>query len=581
MRTNVLRLLIVSFIINVIAHPILARPLIESNSRFSPQQTSQAMVICGEQNAAQIGSDIMRKGGNAIDAAVATGLAMAVTLPRAGNIGGGGFLLYHTPEGQVYSLDFRETAPSAAHPKLYYKDDQPQTGWSKSGGLASGIPGTVAGFYSAHSRFGKLPWPEVVQPSINLARNGFVVSRWLEEGLHETRKRFALYPSSQKVFLPQGTAPQAGTIWTQPELAATLEQIALKGPAGFYQGPVAQEMVDSIQAAGGIWTLEDLAHYKAVWRKPLSTDFQGYRIHTMPAPSSGGIHLIQMLNMVEYCLQGSESIKQAFSSLSHNSAHYIHWLSESMRTAYADRSKWLGDPDFFPVPTEFLTSKEYAQDCVNAILEQKNYTARESKTVSPVDIPYESHETTHYATVDSEHGAVSVTYTLNYSYGSGFVAGNTGVLLNNEMDDFAIAPGVPNAFGLVGDIANQVESQKRPLSSMTPTIITQNGELRMLIGAAGGSRIITSVFESILNVLVHKMNILEAVTLPRFHHQWLPDTIFFEKDLCLDTAARLETFGHRVTWSQSQLAHVQGIYIDQQGCYGGQDPRRPSFVSGY
>ncbi|GIC78119.1 gamma-glutamyltransferase [Moritella sp. F3] len=535
-----------------------------------PVWAANGMVASQEALATKIGVDIMQRGGNAIDAAVAVGYALAVTLPRAGNLGGGGFMLvYLADEQRSIAIDYREVAPQTASADMFLDEDgNPDNTLSRFHGLAIGVPGTVLGFELALKKYGTMSLAQVIAPAIKLASDGIVVTPDLANSLSATQKRLSQWPSTQAIFYKaDGSSYQPGEILKQTDLAKTLTAIAKKGSPAFYQGPIAKQISDSVRDAGGIMTMQDLASYKAIERQPVTGDYRGYQVVSMPPPSSGGVHIIQMLNMLS---------QYPIDKMGHNSAATIHVMAESMRRAYADRSLYLGDPDFVNVPVEALTNKQYAKQLASQINPAK---ATPSSEVSPGTLlPYESNQTTHYSVVDKWGNAVSNTYTLNFSYGSGLVADGTGVLLNNEMDDFSAKPGVPNAYGLIGGKANAVAAKKRPLSSMTPTIVLKDNKPYLVTGSPGGSRIITTTLQVIMNVIDHDMNIAEASAAPRFHHQWLPDMIRIEKGLNIDTINLLENKGHKVE-VKAAMGSTQTIMLTDEGVYGASDPRRPSALS--
>jgi len=535
-----------------------------------PVWAANGMVASQEALATQIGVDIMKRGGNAIDAAVAVGYALAVTLPRAGNLGGGGFMLvYLADEQRSVAIDYREVAPQGAYPDMFLDEEgNPSKKLSRYHGLAVGVPGTVLGFELALQKYGTMSLAQVIAPAIKLARDGIVVTPDLANSLSATQKRLSQWPSTHAIFYKaDGSQYQPGEILKQTDLANTLTAIAKKGSPAFYQGAIAKQISESVKNAGGIMTMQDLATYKAIERKPVTGEYRGYQVISMPPPSSGGVHIIQMLNMLS---------QFPIDKMGHNSAATIHVMAESMRRAYADRSLYLGDPDFVDVPVAALTSKQYAKQLVSQIDPNK---ATPSSEVSPGTLlPYESNQTTHYSVVDKFGNAVSNTYTLNFSYGSGLVADGTGVLLNNEMDDFSAKPGTPNAYGLIGGKANAVAAKKRPLSSMTPTIVLKDNKPYLVTGSPGGSRIITTTLQVIMNVIDHKMNIAEASAATRIHHQWLPDMIRIEKGLNVDTINLLEGKGHKLE-VKSAMGSTQTIMLTEEGVYGASDPRRPSALS--
>lgn len=546
-----------------------AQPIIDYSARIHPlvAPSEDGMVVAQERLAAEIGAEILSQGGNAIDAAVATGFAMAVTFPQAGNIGGGGFMLiYLAEEDRVIALDYREMAPGYAHRDLFLgADGEPDSGLSRGSIYASGIPGTVAGLVHAQQNYGKLSLAEVLAPAISLAEEGFEVNHSLAYSLERASRRLSSNAASRRYFLkPDGSFYQAGDRLKQEDLATTLQRVAQSGAEGFYQGLTADMMIDEWARHGAVLTQEDLNRYQVVERAPILGGYKGYSIASMPPPSSGGIHLVQILNVLSnFDLKGVEQ----------GSSQEIHLLVEAMKYAYADRSRYLGDPDFFDVPTAALLDTSYARQIADRIdLGQ----ATPSSEISPgVDLPAESMETTHFSVWDGEGNVVSNTYTLNFSYGSGISVDGAGFLLNNEMDDFAAAPGVPNAYGLLGDEANAVDAYKRPLSSMTPTIIFEDGNPILATGSPGGSSIITIVLQVILNVLEYDMNVAEAVSAPRIHHQWYPDSIRWEPGVSSDTRSNLEAMGHTLAPAPSVWGKAESIFSDGEWLYGAADPRWP------
>ncbi|MDH2328872.1 gamma-glutamyltransferase [Cereibacter sp. SYSU M97828] len=535
--------------------------------RLHPVWAENGMVSAQEREAAEIGRDILAKGGNAVDAGVAVAFALAVTLPRAGNIGGGGFMFIHDAEsGDTKAIDYREMAPSGASRDMFLNDaGEADSTKSLQSGAASGVPGTVAGMRMALDTYGSMDWAEVIAPAIRLAEKGISVTPELADSLEASREEFMAYPDSAAIFLkPDGSGWRPGELLVQADLAQTLRTVAEQGPDGFYKGAVAENIAKAIQAAGGPMTVDDLAAYKPVMREPVRGTYRGYDIVSMPPPSSGGVHLIQILNTLEGYPIGP---------LGHNSAETIHLMAEAMKLAYADRSEYLGDPDFVDVPAEALTSKDYAA----SLREKIGALATPSAMIAPGDLgPYESDQTTHFSIVDKDGNAVSNTYTINLDYGSGLVAGGTGVLMNNEMDDFSAKPGVPNAFGLIGGEANAVEAGKRPLSSMTPTLVLKDGEVWLATGSPGGARIITTTLQVIMNMIDHGMNVAEASTAPRVHHQWLPDELRVEEGISVDTLRLLSARGHSIA-EKPVMGSTQTIMRDVQSeaLLGASDPRRP------
>ncbi|WP_417465465.1 gamma-glutamyltransferase [Kordiimonas sp.] len=557
-----------------------ADPIIIYDTQFHPEYARNGMVVSQEYYASQAGLEILRAGGNAIDAAVATGFALAVTHPQAGNLGGGGFFLaYIREEDRVIAIDYREMAPSAAHRDMFLNEkgdvDNAKARFSLH---ASGVPGTVMGLTTALEKYGTLPLARVMAPAIRLAGEGFPMTWGLYDSLGRYQKRLKADPVSGKnYFKADGSRYAPDEIFKQPDLAATLRLIAENGAKGFYEGPVADKLVAAMQAGGGIMTHEDLKNYKAVEREPIFGTYDNYKVATMPPPSSGGVHVIEMLNVLE---------DWDLKSLGHNSAAYIHRLTETMKYAYADRSKYLGDPDFFPVPVKGLTSKEYA-DTIRAKINLEKATP--STEIGPApSLPDESHDTTHFSVVDKAGNMVANTYTLNFTYGNGKSVAGAGFLLNNEMDDFSAKPGTPNAFGLLGGEANAIEPGKRPLSSMTPTLLFKDGQPFMATGSPGGSTIITVVLQSVLNVMEFDMNVKAAISVPRIHHQWFPDRLAMEPGHSVDTRRLLGAMGHQVKMGETDawdgvLGSAQSIILAPNGIImGAADPRRPgSTAAGY
>ncbi|WP_201585414.1 gamma-glutamyltransferase [Psychrobacter sp. HII-4] len=529
-----------------------------------PVWAKNGMVATQEALASDIGLQILKDGGNAVDAGVAVGFALAVTLPRAGNIGGGGFMMiYDAEQGETVALDYREKAPSSASRDMYLDEDgNAVSDLSRFHGLAVGVPGTVAGLLKALEDHGTMSREQVMAPAIALAEDGIEVTAGLSESLEALSDRLQKWPSTKKVFFkPDGSAYQPGERLYQPELARSLKLIATQGADGFYKGETARSIVKAVNDAGGNMSLQDLANYEAIARTPVTGDYRGYEIVSMPPPSSGGIHIVQILNILEgYPLK----------DYGHNSAQTIHLMSEAMQLAYADRAEYLGDSDFIDVPASGLTSQAYADHLRTLIDPNKATPASTIKANNP--LPYESDQTTHFSIVDKDGNAIANTYTLNFSYGTGLVADGTGILLNNEMDDFSAKPGTPNGYGLLGGEANSVEANKRPLSSMSPTLVFKDDKPYIVTGSPGGSRIITTVTQIISNVIDHDMNIAEATHAPRIHDQWLPDEIRVEKALNIDTVKKLESMGHTVS-PKAAMGSTQSIMITPNGVYGSSDPR--------
>lgn len=554
------------------ALPLLSSPTLhaEEPSIFSQMATAQpvwakhGMVASQETLASRTGIEILKQGGNAVDAAVAVAFSLAVTLPRAGNIGGGGFMLVHlAKENKTIAIDYREMAPSKAKKDIFLDENgDAVTKLSREHGLAVGVPGTVMGMSLALEKYGSMTMAQVTAPAIKMAQEGISVTPDLAVSLAGLKRRMSQWPSTAAIFYKaDGSDYQVDDILKQPELAHSLQLIAEKGTKGFYEGETAEKLVKAVQDAGGIMTLADLQHYKAVEREPVRGQYRGYEVVSMPPPSSGGVHIIEMLNVLQ---------QFPIDQFGHNTAQTIHVMAETMKHAYADRSEYLGDPDFYKVPVKQLTNKDYAQKIASQIALNKTTPSTEIKPGNLA--PYESDQTTHFSVVDKWGNAVSNTYTLNFSYGSGLVAKGTGILLNNEMDDFSAKPGTPNGYGLVGGDANAVEGNKRPLSSMSPTIVMKDGKPFLVTGSPGGSRIITTTLQIIMNVIDHGLNIAEASNAARVHHQWLPDELRVETSLNRDTISLLEAKGHKVK-VQSAMGSTQSIMVTDQGIFGATDPR--------
>ena len=533
---------------------------------FRPEKSTVGMVVSTQKIASEIGMQVLRDGGNAVDAAVAVGYALAVVHPVAGNLGGGGFAIIHLADGRTMALDFRETAPGKASRDMYLDaKGEVIKDASVEGYLAAGVPGTVAGMSAMLERYGTRSLAELIKPSVQYAENGFTVSARQAETFREYSARLGKFASTRKYFLKaDGSIYKEGDVLVQKDLAATLRLIAGKGPDAFYKGDIADLIARDMAESGGIVTRDDLARYKPVWREPVQGTYRGYQIISMAPPSSGGTHIIQMLNILEgYDLQA-----QGF-----NSSATVHLMAEAMRHAYADRSEFMGDPDFVKVPVKGLTSKEYAAQIRSQIDPDRATPSSQVKPGNPA--VHEGTNTTHYSVVDKWGNAVAVTYTVNDYYGCGAAVNGAGFLLNNEMDDFSVKPGVPNLYGLIGGDANAVEPYKRPLSSMSPTMVLKDGKLYMVVGSPGGARIITTVMQVILNVVDHGMNIREAVDAPRVHMQWLPDEIRIEKNgLSQDVIDKLKAMGYTVA-VKAPMGDVNAILIDPVSgvMYGAGDPR--------
>ncbi len=542
--------------------------------RFHPATGTHGMVATSHTLATEVALKVLRDGGNAVDAAVTAGFALAVTQPRSGNIGGGGFMLIAKGDGsEPEAIDYREKAPAAASENMFQdKDGEVVKERSRFTHKAAGVPGTVAGLALALERHGTISLKQALAPAIRLAREGFIVPRRFTEGLEQARDRLERWPATRATFYKEdGSAWQPGERFRQPELAATLQRIADQGTKGFYEGETADLIAREMEAHDGLITKADLKAYQAVIRKPVHGTYRGYDIYSMSPPSSGGAHIVQILNILEGYPIGDYG---------HNSARTIHLMAEAMKLAYADRSQYLGDTDFVEVPLRGLTSKAYARELRASINTGKATPASDIGPGNP--LPYESPQTTHFSVVDQWGNAVSNTYTINFSYGSGITVQGAGFLLNNEMDDFSAKPGVPNAYGLIGGAANKVEPGKRMLSSMSPTIVRRNGKNFLVTGSPGGSRIITTTLQVIMNVIDHGMNIQTAVSAPRIHHQWLPDEIRIEQGISPDTVERLQELGHKVVVN-SAMGAIQSIMVGDDGTlYGGADPRRStSSAMGY
>jgi gamma-glutamyltranspeptidase/glutathione hydrolase len=531
------------------------------------------MVVSADYHASEIGKQILQQGGNAVDAAVAVQFALAVTLPRAGNIGGGGFMVVHLADGETYTLDFREKAPERASRNMYVRNGEFKSDLSWEGILAVGVPGTVDGMIKAIERYGRMPLDMVIQPAIKLAREGYPLSYTQAQDLNNHKDTFRKYQASARYFTTgDSTLFREGDLFVQEDLAKTLERIARFGREGFYSGPVADAIINEMDRYRGLIGYRDLRNYESVWREPIVADFLGYKLHIMPPPSSGSVAIAQILEMID---------DYPLVEMGHNSAEYVHIVSEAMRRAFADRSYYLGDPDFVDIPMEELLSEEYNNDRMTSFRDDQATTS-ESLEHGEIAEFLESSETTHFSIVDKDGNAVSVTTTLNGSFGSHVSVSGAGFLLNNEMDDFSAQPGEPNAYGLIGAEANAIEPGKRMLSSMSPAIVTKDGKIDMVLGAAGGPRIITATLQSFLNRAVFGMRSQQATAQPRFHHQWLPDMIFFDDfGLSPDTQQALEKKGHRL-FPMPGIGRAHNIYVDRNGkLNSGVDPRGDGHAAGY
>jgi len=535
-------------------------------------ETDHGMVVSTHPVASQVGAEILKKGGNAIDAAVAVNFALAVVHPAAGNIGGGGFLVYRSQDGATYALDYREKAPAKGHRDMYLDENGnaiPEK--SQVGILSVGVPGTVKGIYAMHQKFGKLAWEELVHPAVVLAKEGVELTEKEARSLNRQKNDFIKYNPGKNYMLKETGDWKKGEIFIQSDLAKTLEKIESRGWKGFYKGKVARQIVRENRKSGGLITKKDLRNYQATWRKPIETAYKKYKVIGMPPPSSGGVALGQLLEMVE---------NYPLSSWGPSADSTIQVMVEAERRVYADRAKWLGDPDFVKVPLQELLDTAYCDQRMSTMSFEK---ATSSAEIQAGDFPgYESPETTHFSIVDVDRNAVSITTTLNNSFGSKVFVGGAGFLLNDEMDDFSAKAGVPNMYGLVGSKANEIQPNKRMLSSMTPTIVEENGKLKMVVGTPGGSTIITSVFQTTLNVLEFGKNMQEAVEFPRFHHQWKPDKINFENArFTKEQQDKLQKKGYQFN-PIGGIGLVEGILVlPNQRLQGGADSRGDDTVSGY
>jgi gamma-glutamyltranspeptidase/glutathione hydrolase len=546
-------------------------PIVRYNDLRHPIFGASGMVSSQNAHATEVGAQVLADGGNAVDAAVAVGFALAVTLPRAGNLGGGGFMLVHdAATGETVAIDYRERAPrGASHDMFLDADGNVDPERARFSHLSAGVPGTVAGLWRAHQDYGKLPWKRVIEPAIGLARDGFEVTYDLAGLLGARRERLCRFEAACRYFYkPGGESYEPGERLIQADLADTLEAIAEQGPDVFYRGDIAKKIVAEMERGGGLIDAESLAAYEPVIREPARGNYRGYEVLTMPPPSSGGISIVQMLNILE---------NFPMAEFGSGSADAVHALAEAARLAYADRSKHIGDPDYYDVPAEWLMSKAYAKQLA-ATIDMKR--ARPSSEVAPgAPSAYESPDTTHFSVIDREGNVVSNTTTLNFSYGSGIAVSGAGFLLNNEMDDFSAKAGVPNAYGLLGAEANQIDSGKRPLSSMTPTIVLDDGRAWFATGSPGGGRIITTVLQMVVNVIDHGMNIAEAEAAPRMHHQWLPDVLQLESGFSPDTIRILEARGHEIAATQWSMGSLQTVAWKDGVFRGSSDPRRPNAAS--
>ncbi len=554
-----------SFLVAALTTIFLFGTFADAATSRHPARGNNGIVASSSRLASEVGIEILKKGGNAVDAAVATAFAMAVTWPTAGNIGGGGFLVYHGANGEATTFDFREKAPLASTKTMYLDEDgNVRENSNHDGILAVGVPGTVAGLELAHQRLGSLEWAALLQPAIDLARDGMPISWHLHDSFKRQNNRWQQYPSSAKIFLKaDGSFYQPGDTWKQPDLAATLGRIQKNGKDGFYKGETADLIADFMAANGGIISRKDLAQYEAKEREPIRGNYRGFEIVSMPPPSSGGVVLVQMLNILEGYDLGA---------IGHNSALYLHLLTESMRRAYADRANYLGDPDFNEaMPIDMLTSKEHAARQRETIV-MHSASASDPARFAAI---YESEETTHFSVVDKDGNMVSLTYTLENGYGSKIVVDGAGFLLNNEMGDFNAQPGVTNERGTIGTEPNQIRPEQRMLSSMTPTIVAKDGVPLFATGTPGGKTIINTTLQTILNVIDHGMNIARAIDAPRIHHQWLPDSTRMESgSFSADTVKLYEQRGHTIRETRA-IGSAMGVYRDPDTgiLSGAADPR--------
>ncbi len=539
----------------------------------APVRGTHAMVVSTEPRATQVGVEVLRRGGNAVDAAVAVGFALAVTHPSAGNLGGGGFMLIRNAGGETVFIDYREVAPLAARRDMYVDEEgNPLSDASTIGYRASGVPGTVAGFALALERYGTMKWADVLAPAIMLARDGVELSFYESESLRKARGLLERFQETRRIFLRDGDFFREGERFRQPELAGTLESIARHGAKEFYEGSIARRIAGEMRSSGGLITLEDLSRYRAVIRQPVRGSYRGYEIYSSPPPSSGGTVLIEMLNILEHC---------PLERYGQGSSRSLHLIAEAMKRAFADRAEFLGDADFVPVPVAGLTSKRYALTRLRTI---DPYLASDASKVGHGDpASYEAEETTHFSIVDRDGNAVANTYTLNGGYGCGVTIPGTGILMNSEMDDFSAKPGSPNAYGLIHGEANAIAPKKRPLSAMTPAIVLKEGRLFLVLGSPGGPTIINTVLLTLLNVIDYKMTLQEAVDAPRIHHQWMPDMLVLERlGFAEDVRDALRARGHSLDFRNS-IGDCQAVMIEAQTGVrlGAADPRNDGRAEGY
>jgi len=528
------------------------------------------MVAADSEAASRAGLEILEAGGNAADAAVATALALGVVQPYASGIGGGGFALYYNAADQsVTVFDFRERAPASSTADMFIIDGELNREAELHSGLAVGVPGEIAGLWEIHSRYGQLPWAQVVAPAIRLAEDGFEVSYHLEKMVGAYTDFVLTDPSLAPFVGPDGQVVSFGQHVTRPALAATLRTIAESGPAGFYEGEIAQRMVDAAQAAGGGLTLEDLASYSVIEREPTVGEYRGYTLYTMPPPSSGGIAILQILSILE----GFD-----LSSMGHGSSAYIHHLAEALQFGFADRAQFLGDPGFVEIPTQRLLAPELSIER-RSLVDPENTLPRDAYGLD-VGPPPDDSGTSHLSIVDSSRNMIALTTTINTTFGSQVVPAETGIVLNNEMADFTAQVGVPNVYGLLGNEANTIAPGKTPLSSMSPTLVLRDGAPFMTLGASGGPRIITATLQTFLNVVDFDMTVREAIEAPRVHHQWVPEQLFYEAGVAADVTSNLESRGHQTTTTEG-LGAVQAIVVNGELLTGASDPRKGGSPAGY
>lgn len=538
--------------------------IFNSKSLIHPEVNRNGMVVTQHYLATDVGAKILEDGGNAYDASIAVAFALAVVLPRAGNIGGGGFMVMYDKEAnENFSIDYREMAPKLASKDMFLNDDgSVNKKRAREGILSIGVPGTVYGMWEVHKKFGSISWKKLIEPAIKLAEEGFIMSPFMVDALNRRYKKLSNYENFKDIFYEDYPVALDSRL-IQKDLANTLSIIANKGVKGFYEGEIAKKIAQDMKNKNGLISSYDLKNYRPIWRKPIKGNFDKYEIITMGPPSSGGIHIIQMLNILE---------KFNLKELGHNSASYGALLSEVMKYAYADRSKYLADPDYFEVPVTQLISKRYAEKIYNKIA--VNEVTPSSEILPGNLIPHESEDTTHFSIADKFGNVTSNTYTLNSGYGSGVIIEGTGILMNNEMDDFVSAPGVPNQFGLLGGEANKIEPFKRPLSSMTPTLVFEEGEPILATGSPGGSVIITAVLQFLLNTLVFEMEISDATIAPRVHQQWGPDILFLEKGFDMNAGKEIESYGQKILISGPRTS-LESLQIKENLFYGFGDTRRP------